>query len=63
MKSKRREKAPVTKPLLKKLTDQHKANIKNQKQNPKAGSDPLNPANLNQDSGGGYNPDGTFPQS
>lgn len=63
MKSKPRGKAPVTKPLLKKLTDQHKANFKNPKQNPTVAPDPLQPAELDQDSGGAYNPDDAFPQT
>jgi hypothetical protein len=69
MKTKRREKAPVTKPLLKKLTDQHKANLKKQttlknpKQNPTVASDRLQSAELDQNSGGAYNPDDTFPQA
>jgi len=63
MKTKRREKAPVTKPLLKKLTDQHKNNFKNPKQNPTITSDPLQPAECDQNSGGGYNPDNTYPQT
>jgi hypothetical protein len=69
MKTKRRGKAPVTKPLLKKLTDQHKANLKKQttfknpKQNSTVVSDPLQPAELDQNSGGAYNPDDTFPQA
>lgn len=69
MKSKQRGKAPVTKPLLKKLTDQHKANLKrqagfkNSKQNPTITSNPLQPAECDQNSGGGYNPDNTYPQT
>jgi hypothetical protein len=57
------KKAPVTKPLLKKLVDQHKANSKNPKQNPTVGSNRLKSAELDQDSGGGYNSDHTFPQN
>jgi hypothetical protein len=63
MKTKRRGKAPVTKPLIKKLTDQHKANSKNPKQNPTVAPDPLQPAELDQNSGGSYNRDDTFPQA
>jgi hypothetical protein len=63
MKSKRREKAPVTKPLLKQLTDQHRTNSKDPKQNPTIEVDPLEPAELDQDPGAGYNPDHTFPQT
>jgi hypothetical protein len=57
------KKAPVTKPLLKKLIDQHGTNSKVPKQNPKVGSKPLKPAELDQDSGGRYNRDQTFPQN
>jgi hypothetical protein len=69
MKTKRREKAPVTKPLLKKLSDQHKASLKKQttfktsKQNPTVASDPLRSAELDQNPGRAYNSDDTFPQA
>ena len=63
MKSKQREKAPVTKPLLKQLTDQHRTNSRDPKQNPTIEVDLLEPAELDQDPGAGYNPDHTFPQT
>jgi hypothetical protein len=63
MKSTRREKTAVTKPLLKKLTTEHKASLNNAKQNPTIGADPLQSAELDQDPGAGYNPDHTVPQS
>ncbi|MGI8959411.1 MAG: hypothetical protein ACR2IV_06585 [Bryobacteraceae bacterium] len=48
---------------MKKLIDQHRANSKVPKQNPNVGSQPLKPAELEQDSGGGYNSNNTFLQS
>ena len=67
MKSKASNNAPVTKPLLKQLADQFRARAKDLKKdlNPKptVESNPLEPAELDQDSGGGYNPDHTFPQT
>jgi hypothetical protein len=67
MKSKARDKAPVTKPLLKQLADRFRANTKDLKkeleEKPEVGSNPLQPAELDQDSGAGYNPDHTFPQT
>jgi hypothetical protein len=63
MKSIAHKKASVAKSLLKKITDQHKGNSKNPKKSPTVGSNPLKPAELDQDSGGGYNSDHTFPQT
>jgi hypothetical protein len=63
MKSTKRKKTAVIKPLLKKLIDQHRTNSKVSKQNPKVGSKPLKPAELDQDSGGGDNRDQTLPQA
>jgi len=67
MKSKASDKAPLTKPLLKQLADRFKAkakDLKNDLNQPSAvGSEPLKPAELDQDAGGGYNPDHTFPQA
>jgi hypothetical protein len=62
MKSNKRPKASVTKPLLKELVDRQKADQKKQQQNPSVGSKPLNPPALYEDAGNGYNPDFTFPQ-
>jgi hypothetical protein len=63
MKSTTPKKVSVIKPLLKKLMNQHGANSKVPKQNSKAASAPLKPAELAQDSGAGYSSDNTFLQS
>ncbi|HEX4164564.1 MAG TPA: hypothetical protein VHZ55_03750 [Bryobacteraceae bacterium] len=52
----------VTKPLLKGLLDLQKAEAEKTLQSVSIGSKPLSPPDLYQDSGGGYNPDFTFPQ-
>lgn len=62
MKSSKRLKASVTKPLLKELVDRQKADLKKQTQNPSIGSKPLDPPALYEDSGDRYNADFTFPQ-
>lgn len=62
MKSSDRQKGSVTKPLLKELVDLEKANSNVVKQVPSVESVPLDPPDLYQDAGGGYNPDFTFPQ-
>jgi hypothetical protein len=46
--------------LIQDLID--RARLDTAKENPTVGSQPLPPANLYQDAGGGYNPDFTFPQ-
>lgn len=62
MKSKPRDKAPVTKPLLSDLMERDKADRKAILDGPSVGSDPLPSPDLYQDAGEGYNPDFTFPQ-
>lgn len=62
MKANDRKKAPITNPLLKDLVERQKAYSKAVLEQPEVGSDPLPSADLYQDSGGGYNPDFTFPQ-
>jgi len=62
MKSKPREKAPLTKPLLSDLMERDKAGRKALLEQPSVGLDPLQPPDLYQDAGNGYNPDFTFPQ-
>jgi len=62
MKTNKRPKQSVTKPLLKELVDRQKANLKVQTQNPSIGSKPCNRPALFEDPGMGYNPDFTFPQ-
>lgn len=53
----------ITKPLLKDLVERQKANSKlNPKQDPAVESKPLDPPDLYQDPGGGYNSDLVFPQ-
>ena len=49
--------------MLSKLVAQFKGNSKNPKQNPTVEPRPLKPAESDQDSGSGYNPDHTFPQT
>ena len=62
MNSKNRAEGSVTKSLLKDLADPSKATSKPTKQEPAVGTKPLDPPDLYQDSGGGYNPDFTSPQ-
>ena len=62
MKSSDREKESVIKPLLKELVQPKKANNQNLKQDTSVESAPLDPPDLYQDPGGGYNRDFTFPQ-
>ena len=59
MKSKNRQDASVTAPLLKDLTECDKAN---NLKNPTIDSNRLAPSDLYQEDGGGYNLDFTFPQ-
>lgn len=63
MKQNERSKNPITQPLLKDLVEFHKANSKALSPAPSVGSQVLRPAELDQDSGGGYNADGTLPQA
>ncbi len=62
MKSKPRDKAPITKPLLSDLIERDKAGRKAVLDQPSVGSDPLEAPDMYQDGGQGYNPDFTFPQ-
>ena len=62
MKSKPRDNAPITKPLLDDLMARDKADRKAVMDQPCVGSDPLPAPDLYQDAGNGYNPDSTFPQ-
>jgi hypothetical protein len=62
MKSSNRSKGSLTEPLLKDLVDPAKANSKVLKNEPSVGAKPLDPPDLYQDAGGGYNPDFTDPQ-
>jgi hypothetical protein len=62
MKSNDRKSDSITKPLLQDLKDREKADSKINNPDPSVGSKPLPPPDLYQDSGGGYNPDFTFPQ-
>jgi hypothetical protein len=62
MKSKPRDKAPITKPLLSDLMERDKAGRKTVMNQPSVGSEPLQSPDLYQDAGDGYNPDFTFPQ-
>jgi hypothetical protein len=52
----------ITQPLLKDLMDRQKAESKENLQKVVVGSEPLQPSDLYQDSGSGYNRDFTFPQ-
>jgi hypothetical protein len=47
----------IVQPMIDELKQQQKP-----KETGEAGEKPLEPSELDQDSGGGYNPDGTFPQ-
>jgi hypothetical protein len=62
MNSTNRRRGSITEPLLKELVDREKASSKLTKNEPTVESKPLDPPDLYQDSGGGYNPDLTFPQ-
>jgi hypothetical protein len=61
MKNDGRQKGSITKPLLKDLIDQQKANQKCNP-DPTIGSTPLPPPALYEDAGEGYNGDFVFPQ-
>ncbi len=63
MKLRQPKKLSVLTSMLKKVTEQQTLNSKDPKQNPTVESKPLEPAELDQDPGAGYNPDHTFPQS
>jgi hypothetical protein len=62
MKSNDRKNASISALLLKDLADREKANSKTITSGPSVGSKPLDPPDLYQDAGNGYNPDSTFPQ-
>ena len=62
MNSSNRQKGSITEPLLKELVDREKADSKIIKNDPSVESKPLDPPDLYQDSGEGYNRDFTFPQ-
>ncbi len=62
MNSNGRKKGSITKPLLRDVVDPRKQKSKIVKEDPSVTSNPLNPPDLYQDEGGGYNPDYTFPQ-
>jgi hypothetical protein len=62
MKSSNRQKGSITEPLLKELVDREKADSKVINNDPSVESKPLDPPDLYQDPGGGYNRDFTFPQ-
>jgi hypothetical protein len=53
-----RKKASITKPII----DELKRKPPQPPQTPTVSERPLEPAELDQDAGGGYNPDGTDPQ-
>jgi hypothetical protein len=61
MKNDGRQKGSITKPLLKDLMDQQKANQTTNPE-PSVGSNPLQPPALYEDAGEGYNLNYTFPQ-
>ncbi len=60
MNSKNRLKGSITQPLLKDLVELDKVNGKLME--PVVENTPLNPPDLYQDAGGGYNSDFTYPQ-
>ena len=60
MNSKNRQSDSITKPLLKDLIERSKTNTKFVE--PSVSSNPLEPSDLYQDSGSGYNTDFTIPQ-
>ena len=62
MKSNESKKPSLTKRLLKQIRDQHRLNSKDVKLNPTIESNTPKPAELDQDAGGAYNPDHTYPQ-
>lgn len=62
MKANQRNNASVTAPILKDLAEREKAQSKSIDPDPSVGSKPLDPPDLYQDPGGGYNQGFTFPQ-
>jgi len=62
MNSNGRRKGSVTKLLLKELVDLEKAKAKANQQDPSVESKPVDPPDLYQDAGQGYNRNFTFPQ-
>jgi hypothetical protein len=62
MKASDRQKRTVTGPMLSDLVNRHKANQKALLEEPQVESTPLDPPDLYQDAGNGYNADFTFPQ-
>jgi len=63
MKTFKTPEGPVTKPLLKRLVQQHQADLKKQVRIVTVGSKPLPPPDLYQDAGGGFNSNLSFLQS
>lgn len=53
----------ITESLLKQLMECDKANAQRLPSIPSISSQPSKAAEFDQDAGGGYNPDGTFPQA
>jgi hypothetical protein len=51
------------KKIVKPLIDELKQQQKPKEPEPESETAPEQPAELDQDSGGGYNPDGTYPQT
>ena len=62
MKASDRLKRTVTGPMLSDLVNGHKANQKALLEEPQVESTPLDPPDLYQDAGSGYNADFTLPQ-
>jgi hypothetical protein len=62
MKASDRLKRTVTGPMLSDLVNRHKANQKALFEEPQVESTPLDPPDLYQDAGSGYNADFTLPQ-
>ena len=62
MKASDRQKRTITGRMLSDLVNREKANQKARLEGPEVGLTPLDPPDLYQDAGGGYNRDFTFPQ-
>lgn len=62
MKASDRQKRTFTGPMLSDLVNRQKANQKALLEEPQVESTPLDPPDLYQDAGNGYNADFTFPQ-
>jgi hypothetical protein len=54
--------SPLSGPLLEKITERDKANKEANFPTPSVGSKPLDPPDLYQDPGNGYNKNRTYPQ-